>query len=67
MSTIDSIEKEIAELEERRKSDQAELHRLKKAKLKMLKQSEIEQKLSDQKTIDELIESANKSANKHSV
>lgn len=67
MSTIDSIEKEIAELEERRKADQAELHRLKKTKLRMLEQSEIEQKLSNQKTIDELVESANKSANKHSV
>ena len=67
MSTIDSIEKEIAELEERRKADRSKLNQLKKTKLKMIEQLEIEQEATNLKTIDGLIESANKDANKHSV
>ena len=67
MTTIKSIEKEIAELEERQKSDQSKLNQLRKTKLKLIEQLEIEQEASNLKTIDELVESANKLANKHSV
>ena len=67
MATIKSIEKEIAELEERQKSDQSRLNQLRKTKQKMIKQSEIDQTTANLKTIDDLIESANKIANKHSV
>lgn len=67
MSTIDSIEKEIAELEERQKADQSKLNQLKRAKLKMIEHLEIENESANLKTIDKLIESANKAANKHSV
>lgn len=67
MTTIKSIEKEIAELEERQKSDQSRLSQLRRTKRKLVEQLEIEQEASNLKTIDELVESANKLANKHSV
>ena len=67
MATIDSIEKEIAELEKQQKDAQSKLNRLRKTKQKLIEQSEIDQKASDLQTIEELIKSANKSANEHSV
>lgn len=67
MTTIKSIEKEIAELEERQRSDQSRLSQLRRTKRKLVEQLEIEQEASNLKTIDELVESANKLANKHSV
>lgn len=67
MTTIKSIEKEIAELEERQKSDQSRLSQLRRTKRKLVEQLEIEQEASNLKAIDELVESANESANKHSV
>lgn len=68
MNAIDSIEKEIAELEKKQQKDaKSKLNRLRKTKQKMIKQSEINQTTANLKTIDELIESANESANKHSV
>ena len=67
MTTIKSIEKEIAELEERQKSDQSKLNQLRKTKRKLIEQLEIEQEASNLKAIDELVESANRAANKHSV
>ena len=67
MTTIKSIEKEIAELEERQKSDQSKLNQLRRTKQKLIEQSKIDQKVADLKTIDELVESANRAANKHSV
>lgn len=59
MTTIKSIEKEIAELEERQKSDQSRLSQLRRTKRKLVEQLEIEQEASNLKAIDELVESAN--------
>lgn len=67
MATIDSIEKEIAELENQQKAAQSKLNRLRKTKQKLIEQAEIDQTAANLKTIDGLIESANKSANEHSV
>lgn len=67
MATIDSIEKEIAELEKRQKDAKSKLNRLRKTKQKLIEQAEIDQTSANLKTIDELIESANKAANEHSV
>ena len=67
MATIDSIEKEIAELEKQQKDAQSKLDRLRKTKQKLIEQAEIDQTAASLKTIDELIESANKAANEHSV
>lgn len=67
MATIDSIEKEIAELEKQQKDAQSKLNRLRKTKQKLIEQAEIDQTSANLKTIDELIESANKSANEYSV
>lgn len=67
MATIDSIEKEIAELEKQQKDAQSKLNRLRKTKQKLIEQAEIDQTAANLKTIDELIESANKAANEHSV
>lgn len=52
MTTIKSIEKEIAELEERQKSDQSRLSQLRRTKRKLVEQLEIEQEASNLKTID---------------
>lgn len=67
MATIDSIEKEIAELEKQQKDAKSKLNRLRKTKQKLIEQAEIDQTAANLKTIDELIESANKAANEHSV
>lgn len=67
MATIDSIEKEIAELEKQQKDAQSKLNRLRETKQKLIEQAEIDQTAASLKTIDELIESANKAANEHSV
>lgn len=67
MATIDSIEKEIAELEKQQKDAKSRLNRLRKTKQKLIEQAEIDQTAANLKTIDELIESANKAANEHSV
>ena len=67
MATIDSIEKEIAELEKQQKDAKSKLNRLRKTKQKLIEQAEIDQTAASLKTIDELIESANKAANEHSV
>ena len=67
MATIKSIEQEIAELENQQKAAQSRLNQLRKTKRKMIEQAEIDQKASDLQKIDELIESANKSTNEHSV
>ena len=67
MATIDSIEKEIAELEKQRKDAKSKLNRLRKTKQTLIEQAEIDQTAASLKTIDELIESANKAANEHSV
>lgn len=67
MATIDSIEKEIAELEKQQKDAQSKLNRLRKTKQKLIEQAEIDQTAASLKTIDRLIESANKAANEYSV
>lgn len=67
MATIYSIEKEIAELEKQQKDAKSKLNRLRKTKQKLIEQAEIDQTSANLKTIDELIESANKAANEHSV
>lgn len=67
MTTINSIEKEIAELESQQKSAQSRLKQLRKTKQKLIEQSEIDQTAANLKKLDELVESANKAANKYSV
>ena len=67
MTTINSIEKEIAELESQQKDAQSKLKQLRKTKQKLIEQAEIDQTAANLKTIDELVESANKAANKYSV